>query len=110
MRTPSIVITVSPIGRGSYSASVDGRVIVPSSRTPFFAAARALVDHGTPPDTMLIMRHAGSETDSLKSMARVAARLTVDEAGLRFRKWEAFDADSPANETPVRWQATREAA
>jgi hypothetical protein len=73
---------------GKFEARLeDGRMIVRASRTPFCDAARRLLDEGVDPGTQLIMRHAGSETDALRSTVRVAAKLTVDNQKTVFHKW-----------------------
>jgi hypothetical protein len=54
--------------------------------TPFCCSARALMKRGFPADTILIMRHRGSDTESLRAPINIAARLTVreDRCGPRF--------------------------
>jgi hypothetical protein len=56
-----ILITVAPVGyRGSWSASIDDRIICPSVRWPFVAAAKALLAEGHAPETEIAMKHQGS--------------------------------------------------
>jgi hypothetical protein len=64
-----IEIEVSPIrrtSRGEVRRAVlpDGSAI--ESRTPFFAAARALLAAGVDPATRLAMRHRGSATVAMR--------------------------------------------
>lgn len=78
--TMQIEITVQPMGcSGRYSASIDGRVIIANSRTPFLAAARALLAEDVTPDSTITMRHHGSDITSLRSTVGHAAKLTVRE-------------------------------
>src|SRR5262249_44251250 len=62
-----------------YDATVNGELLVRSSRTPFTATARVLLDRGIDSNSWLIMRHRGSEVDALRGKVGVAARLTVKE-------------------------------
>lgn len=56
---------------------------------------------------MIVMRHAGSEIDSLRATIGTAAKLTVDEHnGTRFVPWKAFSRSAVAsvgrsNEVPT---------
>jgi hypothetical protein len=62
-----------------------------TSRQPFLDAARVLVSQGYHPNTILIMRHAGSSVEALRASLQLAARLTVDEFnGTRFARWKSF--------------------
>jgi len=78
-----ILLTVEPDpGRpGWFTASVagDDRLLA-RSRTPFLDAARELLGSGVDPATVLVMRHAGSTTESLRAAVGVAATLTVEES------------------------------
>jgi len=69
-------------------ASLDGRVLVQSSRQPLLDAARVLVGEGHDPSVMVAMRHAGGTADALRAKLGVAARLTVAEAATRFAGWK----------------------
>lgn len=56
--------------------------VVCVSETPLFDAARALLAQGKAnPDDMLVMRHAGSTVDALRSKVGVAAGLRIEETG-----------------------------
>jgi hypothetical protein len=113
----TIVLTVSPSlngdGRKVYSTrgqlfdgKVDGRTVVKRSTTPFCDAARVLLAEGIKPDTVLVMRHAGSLADALGSTVGAAAGLTVaDDNGGKpvFRTWKPYDAGSAVAEaSPMR--------
>lgn len=67
-----------------------GKDIIATSRTPFLAAARALIDRGHSPDMVLTMSHEGHDTVALRSTLRAAASLRVvenDTAGPRFGRY-----------------------
>jgi len=81
----TITIIVAPIASspGWFTAKLtsDADVLVTSSRTPFLDAARRLLEIGYSPETLAIMRHAGSQVDSLRATISDAAALTVTTAG-----------------------------
>jgi hypothetical protein len=87
----TVVVSPAPRSIGRYEARLDGddRVLC-VSRTPFFDAARELVAGGYDPNVTLILRHAGSDTASLRATVAAAARLTVEETdfGPRGRPWK----------------------
>jgi hypothetical protein len=95
-KTNMVVITVTPTAgpqgrRGYFDAGVsDGRVLVRKSRQPFVDAARRLKDQGYDAAAVLVVRQAGSDTDSLTAQIGVAAKLRVreDRNGPRFVPWE----------------------
>jgi hypothetical protein len=103
-----LIVLVAPAdgNTGWYQARLDGddRVLC-VSRTPFFDAARTLVAAGYSPDTILILRHVGSDTDSLRARLGTAASLTVEETGYgpQIRRGKPFstvdDADHRAEQT-----------
>jgi hypothetical protein len=70
--------------RGTFDGAVDGRVVVCASRQPFLDAARALLAEGLDAAATMVMRHAGSNTDSLRGPIGKAARLDVKEGPCRF--------------------------
>ena len=75
-----ILITVAPVGyRGSWSASIDDRVICASVRWPFVAAAKALLAEGHAPETEIAMKHEGSTIVAMQGKIGTLAALT-DEA------------------------------
>jgi hypothetical protein len=76
-----ILITVAPVGyRGSWSASIDGRVICASVRLPLVAAAKALLAEGHAPETETAMRHQGSTIVAMQGKIGTVAALTDDAA------------------------------
>ena len=87
----SIVVTVSPArnAEGRHRAGARGPLFDASaclatltgSATPLFDAARALVAEGVPPETPLVVHHAGARHDALQTTVGAAARLTVREGG-----------------------------
>lgn len=90
--TLAVIVTPTPSGTGRYQARLDGdddRVLC-VSRTPFLDAARKLVADGHDPDITLSLRHAGSDTDSLRARLGTAASLTVEETGYgpQLRRWK----------------------
>ena len=89
-----IHITISPAGGGRFHARVEDRRLC-TSRTPFFAAARVLMEEGADPETPITMSHEGSCILSLRSTIGQAARLTVEESeksGPRFVPYRPFRA------------------
>jgi hypothetical protein len=64
---------------GEFTATVNGELLVFSSRTPYAAAARVLVGRGADTNSILILRHAGSDTNCLIGKLGLVARLTVKE-------------------------------
>jgi hypothetical protein len=89
----SVELVVSPVGRpGHFRAQLGHRELV-TSRQPFLDSARVLLGEGCDPTTVLVMRHAGSPTESLRATIGAAAKLTVAEGELdppRFRAWKPF--------------------
>jgi hypothetical protein len=89
--TLTIIVTPAPSSNGRYQSRLDGdyRVLC-VSRTPFFDAARKLVAEGHDYNTTLLLRHAGSDTDSLRVKLGTAASLTVEETGYgpQLRRWK----------------------
>jgi len=89
-----ITIVVVPTARrnGRYEAHLEeekGRVLCKSTK-PFLDAARRLIALGFDPGITLVMRHAGSETECLRSTIGTAAALTVEDTayGPRLRPWK----------------------
>jgi len=89
-----VMIVVSPHENrpGRFYARLEGEVeMICLSRQPFLESARKLLARGHDPSTLLVMRHAGSGTESLRGPLWAAAKLTVDEQnGTVFAKWKAF--------------------
>ena len=86
-----VVVNLTTHGRYEARLSGDGTVLCVST-TPFFTAARKLIAAGYVPETILVMRHAGSVTYCLKSSLATAASLTVEDTkyGPRLRPWRAL--------------------
>jgi hypothetical protein len=74
-----ILITVAPVGYlGSWSASIDGRVICASARLPLVAAAKALLAEGHAPETGIAMKHEGSTIVAMQGKIGTLAALADD--------------------------------
>jgi hypothetical protein len=100
--TNLIQITATPKGRGRFTATrdADGAVLVKSSSTPFFAAARALMGQCDPFAT-LAMRHRGSPHVAMTGIVSLAAKLTVrDNSGgtPTFAQWSPLGIDINAGD------------
>jgi hypothetical protein len=65
--------------RDRFRAKFDGRVLVKSSRTPFLDAARVLLALGCDPDSIIAMKHKGSDVVALRSRLGAAAKLMVED-------------------------------
>ena len=91
-----ITVVVAPTSRrtGRYVARLGerGRVLCKSSTKPFLDAARHLIALGFDPGITLVMRHAGSETECLRSTIGAAATLTVEDTtyGPQLRPWKSL--------------------
>ena len=84
----TIVVTETKRRTGRFAARLEGAdQIFCTSKFPFLAAARKLMALGCDPDTMLVMRHAGSKTECLSATVGDAAAWTVKDGkfGLRLR-------------------------
>lgn len=110
-----ITVVVSPVKGGRFNAHVDG-VLICTSRTPFFTAARQLITDGHDPTTIAVMRHAGSDFEAMRAPLGIAAKLTVEENPvLRFAMWKQFDglddgSGDCAGSSSIRANANRVAA
>lgn len=73
-----------------YEITVDGRLLSDSVRDPLTDGARILLAEGVDPAEPLILRHAGSDMDCLRSTVGKAAALVVEGSSpthpMRFRK------------------------
>jgi hypothetical protein len=90
---PCVEITLKPANdRASFSAELDGAVIVESSEQPMCDAARVLHHRGFPDHASLIFRHAGADHESMRGPLGVWRKLRVreDRNGPRYVKWEPF--------------------
>jgi hypothetical protein len=81
-----------------FEARLEGELLC-LSRTPFLAAARALLKKGHPPATEIAMIHAGSDVVALRARLGDAARLTVreDQKGARFATYRPPGAGASAS-------------
>ena len=83
-----LVIVVKPITLGRFQAVLAGNdeLLAASSRQPFVDSARVLKAKGNDGNTLLIMKHLGSDSAALKARLSIAARSTVEEGpnGPRF--------------------------
>jgi hypothetical protein len=109
------LVVVSPNGApGCFSATVNDRLMVLSSRQPLLDACRALLAEGVDSNAWVIMRHAGSPTDALRTKVGIAAKLTVAEGDRgvpRFRSWKPMQLreGSPPVHFPAPARATTRA-
>ncbi len=62
-----------------FSAWVNGELVIASSRTPYFDAARALLEQGADSNSILVLRHRGSTTNGMVGKLGILARLSVKE-------------------------------
>jgi hypothetical protein len=85
-----VIIVVSPVGRGKFSARLDGGPeLVPASGTPFLSGCRNLLNLGYDPSQRAVTRHLGADYDALSATIGAAAKLTVQDDGApRFRRWK----------------------
>jgi hypothetical protein len=100
-----IVITVTPDKRpGRYRAHV-GAEQEPLwvSRQPFVDGARKLIARGHDPQTILVMRWAGTKDWALRGPIGVAAKLTVDDHNGAFAQWKPYSRSAvpPRNTKPA---------
>jgi hypothetical protein len=84
-------LTLRPVGRGRFVASVEGRAVC-ESRTPVFSAGRALLSEGVSPQEPLIVSHEGSQIVSITTTVGQAAQLTIverDSGGIHIAPYDA---------------------
>jgi hypothetical protein len=89
----TIIVAAIPTRPGYYTARCDGRLLC-RSRQPLLDAARELLASGYPADTIIVMRHAGTEVVAMTSTIGTVARLTVSEEANRpprFKRWKPRD-------------------
>src|SRR5580692_139103 len=75
-----VVITAFPLGASQFEAWCGGQLIVASTREPLLDGSRALLAAGHDPDTIAVMRHAGSDVDALTARIGMAAQFYVEES------------------------------
>src|SRR5262245_42451497 len=73
------LIEVAPTCPGCFSASVNGEMLVISSRQPLLDACRCLLGAGADPNSWVVMRHVGSEVESLRGKIGILAQLAVED-------------------------------
>jgi hypothetical protein len=94
-----VIVAPAPRSAGRFEAHLDGDDhVLCVSRTPFLTAARKLVAQGYDRGLTIILRHAGSDTDSLRAKLGTAASLTVKETGYgpQLQPWK------PISTLPIR--------
>jgi hypothetical protein len=77
----TILITAVALGGSRFEAWCDDQLILACTREPLLHSARALIAVGYHPDTIVTMRHAGSEIDALTARIGTAAGFYVEESG-----------------------------
>jgi len=83
---------------GRFAAVVHGQEIV-RSRQPFFAAARALLERGHDPATLLEARHEDDDIVALQGTVGEAARWSIretDRDGPRRGLWQPAEKGAPS--------------
>lgn len=100
-------ITIRPLGRGRFAASVCQCTLC-ESKTPFLTAARVLQCEGIPDDTPITMKHEGADVVSMKATVGEAASLIVEETdgkGPRFKRYRPMTSGMPRQRVRERPQA-----
>jgi hypothetical protein len=77
----AVPITAVPLGDSWFEAWCGGQLIVARTREPLLDGARVLLAAGYHPDTIAVMRHAGSESDALTARIGTAAQFYIEESG-----------------------------
>ena len=89
------LVVVSPSGAPDHYSAHDyrGRLLVASSRQPLPDSCRVLLSEGADPNAWVHMRHAGSNTDALRTKVGIGAKLTVEDGPdgrPRFRPYRPY--------------------
>jgi hypothetical protein len=87
-------ITIRPLGRGRFVASLGQRVLC-KSKTPLLTAARILQAEGVPNDTPISMTHEGSSIVAMRSTVGQAAGLIVEETDKKGPRFKTYPPMSP---------------
>jgi hypothetical protein len=82
-------ITIRPLGRGRFAASLDQRLLC-KSKTPLLTAARILQAEGVPDDAPLTMTREGSSIVAMRSTVGKAAGLIVEETDTRGPRFKTY--------------------
>ena len=82
-------ITIRPLGRGRFAASLGQRLLC-QSKTPLLTAARILQAEGVPDDTLISMTHEGSSIVAMRSTIGKAASRIVEETDTRGPKFKTY--------------------
>jgi len=111
------LVEIAPTTASCFSATVNGELLVLSSRQPLLDACRYLLRAGADPNSWIVMRHAGIEVESLRGKIGILAGLTVEDDHLgrpKFRRWRGPRGDGagspiarPENSQPVILEAAR---
>jgi hypothetical protein len=94
------LIEVTPTSPGCFSASVNGEIVIISSRQPLLDACRYLLDARADPNSWVVMRHAGSDLEALRGKLGILAKLSVEDDRLgrpKFRRWRDTRSDGAAS-------------
>jgi hypothetical protein len=86
---------------GKFNARLGDRVLVAASRQPLLDGARALLELGYDLNATVVMRHAGSTIDSLRTKIGDAARLTVEECSDGRPRFRSFRPRPSEGSAPV---------
>lgn len=90
-------ITIRPLGRGRFAASLGQRLLC-ESKTPLLTSARILQAEGAPYDTLITMIHEGSSIVAMRSTVGKAAGLIVhetDKEGPKLKRYRPMSAQVP---------------
>jgi len=90
-------ITIRPLGRGRFAASLGQRLIC-ESKTPLFTSARILQAQGVPDDTPITLTHEGSSIVSMRPTVGEAAGKIVhetDREGPKLKRYRPMSAQVP---------------
>jgi hypothetical protein len=90
------LIEVAPTGPSCFSATVNGELLVLSSRQPLLDACRLLLRAAADPNSWVVMRHVGSDIEALRGKLGILAKLAVEDDRLgrpNFRRWRGPRSD-----------------
>jgi hypothetical protein len=90
-------ITIRPLGRGRFAASLGQRLLC-ESKTPLFTSARILQAEGVPDECPITMTHEGSSVVAMGSTVGEAASKIVHETdsdGPKFKRYRPMSNQMP---------------